>query len=161
MSAVGTTLLHSPGRKPWGIIVNIFIVPLQGRHYSRQRQMLAPKVPLLRSSYFLCPCLPRVSFRALPSFHPGLCRSVVPTALVISLNFDALALRTTNRIQQLSLPLNQQCPRWTLINNTYQSFIPHIEIPLINQAKAKTMFPILKTSAKSVQTTRVVCTNYG
>ena len=23
-------------------------------------------------------CLPRVSYRALPSFHPGLCRSVVP-----------------------------------------------------------------------------------
>ena len=30
---------------------------------------------------FFCPCLPRVPFRALPSFHPGLCRSVVPTAL--------------------------------------------------------------------------------
>ena len=45
------------------------------------RQMLTLKVPLLRSSYFLCPCLPRVAFRALPSFHPGLCRSVVPTAL--------------------------------------------------------------------------------
>ena len=27
-------------------------------------------------------CIPRVSFRALPSFHPGLCRSIVPTALI-------------------------------------------------------------------------------
>ena len=78
----------------------------KGRHSSRQRQMLAPKVPLLRSSYFLCPCLPRVPFRALPSLHPGLCRSVVPTALVISLNFDTitLRLRTTNRIQRSSPP---------------------------------------------------------
>ena len=37
-------------------------------------------------------CLPRVSYRALPSFHPGLCRSVVPTALIMRLNFDALVL---------------------------------------------------------------------
>jgi len=28
----------------------------------------------------------------LPSFHPGLCRSVVPTALIMRLNFDAVAL---------------------------------------------------------------------
>ena len=62
--------------------------------------MLKRKVPLLRSSYFLCPCLPRVSFRALPSLH----RSAVPTALVIRLNVDALALRTTNRIQRSSPP---------------------------------------------------------
>ena len=92
MSPARATLLHSPGHKPWGIIVNILIEPLQGRHYSRQKQMLAPKVPLLRSSYFLCPCLPRVPFRALPSLHPGLCRSVVPTALVISLNVDTVTL---------------------------------------------------------------------
>ena len=45
----------------------------------------------------------------------------------------------------------------TLSETLYSS----IEIPLINQAKAKTMFPILKTSAKAVQTTRVVCTDYG
>ena len=37
-------------------------------------------------------CIPRVSYRALPSFHPGLCRSVVPTALIMRLDFDALAL---------------------------------------------------------------------
>ena len=92
MSPARATLLHSPGHKPWGIIVNILIEPLQGRHYSRQRQMLAPKVPLLRSSFCFYLRVPRVSFRALPSFHPGLCRSVVPTALVISLNFDTVTL---------------------------------------------------------------------
>ena len=40
-------------------------------------------------------CLPRVSYRALPSFHPGLCRSVVPTALIMHLDFDAVALPTS------------------------------------------------------------------
>ena len=50
-----------------------------------------------RSSFLFCMCLPRVSYRALPSFHPGLCRSAVPEALVISLNFDALAL--TSKVQ--------------------------------------------------------------
>ena len=41
-------------------------------------------VPLLRSSIYFCPCVPRVSFRALPSLHPGLCRSIVPTALTVA-----------------------------------------------------------------------------
>ena len=36
-------------------------------------------------------CIPRVSFRALPSF--GLCRGVVATALIMRLDFDAVALR--------------------------------------------------------------------
>ena len=99
MSPARATLLHSPGRKPWGIKVYIFIEPLQGRHYSRQRQMLKPKVPLLRSSFCFYPCVPRVSFRALPSLHPGLCRSVVPKGtreaeVLAILNFDALALYT-------------------------------------------------------------------
>ena len=40
----------------------------------------------------LLPCIPRVSFRALPSLHPGLCRNVVPTALIVNLNLDTLAL---------------------------------------------------------------------
>ena len=41
-------------------------------------------MPLLRSSIRFCLCVPRVSFRALPSLHPGLCRSVVPTALAVA-----------------------------------------------------------------------------
>ena len=46
-------------------------------------------VPLLRSSFCFCPSVPRVSYRALPSFHPGLCRCIVPTALIMRLNSDA------------------------------------------------------------------------
>ena len=34
MSPVRAILLHSPGRKPWVIIVNIFIEPQKGRHSS-------------------------------------------------------------------------------------------------------------------------------
>ena len=56
------------------------------------RQMLALLVPLLKELILLLPCIPRVSFRALPSLHPGLCRNVVPTALIVSLNLDTLAL---------------------------------------------------------------------
>ena len=40
-------------------------------------------VPLLRSSICFCPCLPRVSYRASPLFHPGLCRSVAPLGLIV------------------------------------------------------------------------------
>ena len=32
---------------------------------------------------------------ALPSFHPGLCRSVVPTVLIMRLDFDVVALSHT------------------------------------------------------------------
>ena len=56
-------------------------------------------VPLLRSSFCFCLCVPRVSYRALPSFHPGLCRSVALSGLmyVFTTNqllccFDAFAL---------------------------------------------------------------------
>ena len=37
--------------------------------------------------------IPRVSFRALPSFRPGFCRSGVSMALIMRLNFDAVALK--------------------------------------------------------------------
>ena len=57
------------------------------------KQMLAPKVPLLIGAHIICClCLPRVSYRALPSFHPGLFRSVVPTALIMRLNYETIAL---------------------------------------------------------------------
>ena len=46
-------LLQSPGRKPWVNRRNTFIEPCKGG--TTPRQTLAPKVPLLRSSYFLCP----------------------------------------------------------------------------------------------------------
>ena len=39
-------------------------------------------VPLLRSSIRFYLCVPRVPYRALPSFHPGLCRSVALSGLI-------------------------------------------------------------------------------
>ena len=42
-------------------------------------------MPLLRSSIRFCLCVPRVSYRALPSFHPGLCRSVALSGLIVVL----------------------------------------------------------------------------
>ena len=42
-------------------------------------------VPLLRSSIRFYLCVPRVPYRALPSFHPGLCRSVALTGLIVVL----------------------------------------------------------------------------
>ena len=58
------------------IIDTHFLSPV-GTALPRRKANARVVVPLLRSSYF-CLCLPRVSYRALPSFHPGLCRSVVP-----------------------------------------------------------------------------------
>ena len=55
-------------------------------------------VPLLIGAHIICClCLPRVLYRALPSLHPGLCRSGVPTALIMRLDFDALALHLIER----------------------------------------------------------------
>ena len=39
-------------------------------------------MPLLRSSICFCLCVPRVSYRALPSFHPGLFRSAALSGLI-------------------------------------------------------------------------------
>ena len=58
-------------------------------------------------------------------------------------------------------PSTSRDPGGVRIYNPYQRFISSIEITLIPKAKAKTTFPILKTSAKAVQTTRVVYTDYG
>ena len=85
----GAILLHSPGRKPWVYCYRyIHWAPL-GAAFPRRKTNARVIVPLLRSSFYFCPCIPRVSFRALPSFHPGLCRGVVPRALIMRLNFDA------------------------------------------------------------------------
>jgi len=70
----GATLLHSPGRKPWVNCFHTFIESQRGNTFSTNRnttkQILALLVPLLRSSFYFCPCVPRVPFRALPSLHP-------------------------------------------------------------------------------------------
>ena len=42
-------------------------------------------VPPLQGSLSYCLCIPRVSYRALPSFHPGLCRSVALAGLIVGL----------------------------------------------------------------------------
>ena len=65
-----------------------FLSPQRGRHFQDIRQMRAPKVPLLRSSYFFVHVYPGFCSCLWHSRHPGLCRSVVPTALLISLNVD-------------------------------------------------------------------------
>ena len=85
MSPKGAILLHSPGRKPWVNYCNTFIEPLQGRHFQYVRQMPALLVPLLRSSICFCLRFPRASYRALPSFHPGLCRSAALSGLIVVL----------------------------------------------------------------------------
>ena len=43
-------------------------------------------VPLLRSSICFYLRLPRVSYRALPLFHPGLCRSAALSGLIVGLS---------------------------------------------------------------------------
>ena len=58
------------------------VAPL-GAALPRRKSNARVVVPLLIGAHFaFCMSIPRVSFWALPSFHPGLCRSVVPTALV-------------------------------------------------------------------------------
>ena len=117
-------LLQSPGRKPWVNRRNTFIEPCKGG--TTPRQMLAPKVPLLRSSIRSCPCLPRVAFRALPSLHPGLCRSVVPTALTPAppnksdskrKQRDQTINPTTNANNDIAQPIRQQVQTTTPNNN--------------------------------------------
>ena len=61
-----------------GLIVNQHILSPKGAALLCSRQMLTPKVPLLRSSDLFYLYVPMVSYRALPSLHPGLCRGVVP-----------------------------------------------------------------------------------
>ena len=48
-------------------------------------------VSSLQGSLSYCLCVPRVSYRASPSFHPGLCRSVVSSTLKKCLNVDTHA----------------------------------------------------------------------
>ena len=68
--------------------------------------MLAPKVPLLRSSYFCVHVYPGFHFGLCPHYTLGFAGVSCLKALVISLNVDTvtLRLRTTNRIQRSSPP---------------------------------------------------------
>ena len=115
-------LLQSPGRKPWVNRRNTFIEPQRGG--TTPRQMLSPKVPLLRSSIRSCPCLPRVAFRALPSFHPGLCRSAVPMALT-----PAPTNKSDNKHKQRHYPTN---PTTNANNDTTQPIRQQAQITIPN-----------------------------
>ena len=99
-------------------------------------------VPLLRSSIRFYLRVPRVAFRALPSFHPGLCRSVVPTALKISLDFDELALDTftASASKYLNYTKRKQGLRFLF---------------------SKPQRSLYKLQLKFVQTTAEVCTDYS
>ena len=88
-------LLHSPGRKPWVNYWNTFIEPQRGGTFQRM-QSHEPNARCECRSYgaqsaFVC-VYPGFCSCLWHSRHPGLCRSVVPTALRMHLKFDALAL---------------------------------------------------------------------
>ena len=92
MSPARATLLHSPGHKPWGIIVNIFIEPRRGGTTLDKGKCSRRKC---RSFGALIFCI-----HGYPGFHFGLCphctlgfeEVACLKALAIRLNFDALAL---------------------------------------------------------------------
>ena len=99
-------LLHSPGRKPWVIIVNTFIEPQRGGTTERINSnacvgSAAPTELLI----FVSPVY--------PGFHIGLCpHSTLGyagvsclKALVISLNFDAVVLLGEADVDENKLPL--------------------------------------------------------
>ena len=76
MSAVGTILFIAQGASP-GFIVNQHILSPVGAALPATNTRAESAAPR-RSSFLFCMYLPRVSYQALPSFHPGLCRSTVP-----------------------------------------------------------------------------------
>ena len=88
-SPIGAILLHSPGRKPWVYSQSTYLEPRRGGtpndKYSSRKCRSSSEL------FFVC---------IYPGFHIGLCPHFtlgfagVPClkALVISLNFDALAL---------------------------------------------------------------------
>ena len=104
--------------------------------------MCALKVPLLRSSIRFYLRVPRVAYRALPSFHPGLCRSVVPTALKISLDFDELALDTFTASASKYLNYTKRKQGLHFLNSKPQRSLYRLQL-------------------KFEETTRVVCTDYS
>ena len=88
----GAILFHSPGRKPW---VNRFQHPLssvgaalpQSQHkrphpHNDTNQTCALKVPLLKELNLLLSVCTQGFISGLPSFHPGLCRSIALTGLI-------------------------------------------------------------------------------
>ena len=91
-SPVRAILFHSPGRKPWVLIIETYLLSPKGAALPRRKANACVVVPLLRSSYF---CV-----HVYPGFHIGLCpHSTLGyeevsclKALAISLNFDEVTL---------------------------------------------------------------------
>ena len=96
----GAILLLSPGRKPW-VNRSPYLLSPKG---AAQPQSKCPNTRVVSAApkgahSSFGPCVPRVPFRALPSFHPGLCRSVALAGLIYVFTtnqllccFDAVAL---------------------------------------------------------------------
>ena len=105
-SPVRAILLQSPGRKPWvnrspHLLSPVGAAQLQSKCPNTRAVSAAPaELDITFHSY-----IPRVSFRALPSLHPGLCRSVVPTALIMRLSFDAVVLDVSSLNEKITLSL--------------------------------------------------------
>ena len=128
-------LLHSPGRKPWVCCLIHLLSPKRGRHLLRKGKCsccsaapteLIPFVVCVSPGF--CSCLWHAC-------HPGLCRSVVPTALAISLIHNALTFGE---------------------NSKYLSSL----IRAYTHLNACVRVPFCKLQLKSVQTSAVVCTDY-
>ena len=82
--------LHISRASP-GLIIGTPLLSPKGAALPRHKTNARVIVPLLIGAHIICClCLPRVSYRALPSLHPGLFRSVVPTALIMRLNYETV-----------------------------------------------------------------------
>ena len=86
------TLLHSPGRKPW-VCCLIHLLSPKGAALPRRKTnaRAVSAAPMELISFVVC-VSPGFCSCLWHSRHPGLCRSVVPTALAMRLDFDVLAL---------------------------------------------------------------------
>ena len=93
------------GLRPGLINGTHLLSPFRGGTPLSQTNARAESAAPHRSSIRFYLRVPRVPYRALPSFHPGLCRSVVPTALIMCLDFDALALHKSLKLRKKYLPL--------------------------------------------------------
>ena len=114
-------LLQSPRREPWVKRQSTYIEPQRGGTFptnaktqtaTTQNKCSHRKCRSYGALIFCIRVYPRVAFRALPSFHPGLCRSVVPTALTPAhpTNPTTNANNDTQPIQQqtqITTPPNQ------------------------------------------------------
>ena len=140
MSPERATLLHSPGRKPWVNYWNIFMSP-KGAALPRRKANARIIVPLLRSSYF---CV-----HVYPGFHFGLCPHC-------TLGFAGVSCL---KALVISLNIHNNTASVVLCNG----LLMHLPCTNVRMSGCKIViaWPILKTSARSVQTSAEVCADYG